>query len=266
MRALHRSRSPRVALAGLLIAAALLAGTPADAQRNKGADPELQTRETATLVAGEAAWVALNWLGTGEATDVRVRAENIRGSNEASWGYPTNTGDYTAPARDATLQDGELDYTALQITVPYRQDKKFKLDLRVTWNDDRGARSESYSVTVPVTTFDGEDVKQVTSDVQVFSEEDTWVEVAYTGGAPRIEDFSARVVGDTQGVVVYPGDDDATSLHHDDVLLADETDVVRFLVLTSDMPPGDHDFQVEVSYTKGNDQITETFDLTAEVR
>lgn len=250
----------------LVVVAACLVASPADAQQRRS--PELQTKETAAVVAGATSWVALNWLGIDDAKDFRVRVENANGSNEAKWAYPENTSQYTSLSRDAELQAGELDYTALQVTVPYEQRSSFTLNLRVTWNDGRDNRSEAFRVVIPVASFDGEDLKQVTEQVTVASGSDTWVEVKYTGGAPRLENFEVRIDmtdEELDGAVVYPGEDDHTSLHHDDILLAGETDVARFLVLSPDGPAGTVEVPLEVTYTKGRERVTESFTLMAEV-
>lgn len=273
-----RPRRPRSGRRGLVIATVALLGlvsaTHVHAQSDRGnqgnqrsgrADPQLQTPETAAVVAGDTSWVALNWLGDGDARNFQVRVENAIGANRATWEYPTNSGNFTSLSKDAELLDGELDYTAIRLTVPYAQDRSFQLNLRVTWEDGRGGRSETARVTVPVTSFSGEDFQQITNEAQVASAEDTWVEVRYTGGAPVLDDVSLTVA-DTGGLdIVYPGDDDATSLHHDGTLLAGETDVARFLVLGTGADPGSRQLALEVSYRKGDAVETRSTALAVQV-
>lgn len=214
-------------------------------------DVELTNYETAAIVAGDSAWIALNWKGGGgDAADFRLVVK--KPDPDVQIRYPENTGTYTSLWADDTLSDGEYDFTAVHVTVPYAAGRDIKLLFTLTYQHDGKEKHRDFNVRVPVVEYaGGEDLQQVTSSLgAVTLGESAWVGVSYAGLAPRLDDFRLTVT-DAGGVpIVYPGDRAATSLHHDARLEDGETDVARFRVDAYDIPAGTYTIAVLATYRK----------------
>ncbi len=219
----------------------------------------LLTERVPAVTAGDTVWIALTWAAQGvEATDFRVVATKVKGADVA---YPANTGDHTSLMADDTLSDGELDFTSLQISVPYGAKKKVELELEVTYQVDgrtshevrvgkKGEKKKKVKLKIPVETYRGDDVGQVTLDPQTLvAGSGGWIDVAYTGYAPRVDDFRV-VVTDASGLPLEYPQGSYTSLVHDAVLEDGETDVARVYVDTSGATPGDYQLTVEATWAK----------------
>jgi|FLYL01.1.fsa_nt_gi hypothetical protein len=226
------------------------------------AQPELMQDSTAVVAAGGSTWVTLTWLGTGDVASFALTAKP-RKARGVEVSYPANTGDHSSLMRDDELLEGELDYTAVRLTVPYYQTKAFELDLTVRYSEDGKPRTKKYRVEVPVVVHTGADLEVLGDVPAVPSGGEHWVEVTMVGVAPTLTNLSATVGGDLD--VTYPGHGTSTSLHSDDVLTAGETDVARFLVDTSGLAPGVHPFRWTVTYLKGSERKSLDFDLALTV-
>jgi len=237
----------------LLVAVILLTLSASPALGAPKAKVELLTKKTAAIVEGGTSWVALSWTAKkADATDFRVVAKsNTRGVTIA---YPTTTGDHTSLMDNDTLSDGEIDYTSLQISVPYGS-KDVKLTVEATWTSDGKTKNKNYKVKVPVAKFNGEDIAQSTDHAgSVPVGTPVWLGVDWTGIAPIVEDVQMTVSSPDGAVITYPENTGTyTSLHYNDTLDAGETDVARFLVDASNMDPGTYTLNLELSYTKGTD-------------
>ncbi len=228
------------------------------------AQVSLKTRKTAAVVEGDTAWVALSWSAKkGDATNFRIVAESR--TQGATVGYPENTGDHSSLMDNDTLSNGEIDFTALEVSVPYGA-KSVKLRVTATWTSDGEDESKTYNVTVPVGKFVGDDLAQATDNAgSVATAEPAWLGVEWTGIAPKLEQVSMTVAAPQGAVITYPGEGTATSLHYDSVLEDGETDVARFLVDASALDPGMHSFDVVISYTKAGTALSATGQVTFEV-
>lgn len=222
----------------------------------------LLTDRLPAVTAGDTVWVALTWEARGvEATGFRVVATKAKGVEVA---YPTNTGDHTSLMADDVLSDGELDFTSLRLTVPYGSKKKVEVELEVTYQVDgrtshevlvgkKLKRKKKVKLEIPVETFTGADVAQVGTDPQtVAAGSGGWVDVVYTGYAPRVEDIRV-VVTDAVGLPIEYPQQGYTSLVHDAVLEDGETDVARVYVDTSGAAPGTYQLAVEATWTKAGE-------------
>ena len=217
---------------------------------------KLKTKKTATIVAGDSAWVAINWEAKGgELSNFKVVAESPSGIEVT---YPENTPGFTGLMNGHVLSEKELDFTALKLSVPYSQTKKFKIKLLVSYTADGEQVEDDFDVTVPVAKYRArQDVAQVTESLgSIASGEAAWVEVDFAGLAPMVQSFDL-VVADPAGLTVtYPEPKSSTSLYHDNVLEDKETDFAAFFLDTSNVDPGTYTLIVKVSYKMAGETKT----------
>lgn len=239
----------------LAVVLALIVGTalPAAAAPKPDIDKEvtLTNYETAAIVAGDSAWIALNWHGgSGDAENFQLTVKKPEAGVEVR--YPANTGTYSSLWADDTLSDDEYDFTAVHVTVPYAAGNDIKLLFTVSYERDGKQRSNVFNVRVPVVQYrGGEDLQQVTSSLgQVTLGESAWVGVSYAGLAPRLDDFQLTVT-DAGGLpIVYPADGSSTSLHHNARLEDGETDIARFRVDAYEVGAGTYTIAIVATYRK----------------
>jgi hypothetical protein len=236
---------PRWIVALIALVGALLALAAPAAAAEQG-ELKLRSNGTAAVTAGDTAWVLLDWTAKGGAVDdlhVTVAPRDGIGI-----GYPSNTGDHSGPYNGYRIEEGEIDYTAIQISVPYDASKKYELKVTATYND--GKNRESFDLKLNVATYRGDDVVQVSDESQV-PVEGGWVEVAYSGMAPSLSDFRVQVT-DAAGLPIEYPQTTYTSLAGDALLEDGETDVVRFYVGPSSA--GSYEVTVRATYLKGSAQ------------
>jgi hypothetical protein len=239
----------------LLVATALIASTavPAAAAPKPKVDKdvELTNYDTAAIVAGDSAWIALNWHGGGgDAENFQLVVKKPDAGVEVR--YPDNTGTYTSLWADDTLSDGEYDFTAVHVTVPYAAGKDINLQFTLSYEHNGKSKSRNIKVRVPVVQYTGgEDLQQVTESLgQVALGQSAWVGVSFAGLAPRLDDFQLTIT-DTAGLpIVYPADGTSTSLHHNARLEDGETDVARFRVDAYDVEAGTYTIAIRATYNK----------------
>ena len=131
--------------------------------------------------------------------------------------YPTNTDTYTSLMDNDTLSTGEIDFTSLQISVPYGS-KEVKLDVVATWTENGGTQSKKYKVKIPVAKLKGDDIALSTDDVGsvpvgTASElneasvdgKGSWLGVEWTGIAPTIDNVQMTVTGPEDLIITYSG-------------------------------------------------------------
>jgi hypothetical protein len=226
----------------------------------KAPEADLKTKKTATIVAGDSAWVAINWQAKGgELTNFKLTAEGPSGVEVT---YPENTPGFTGLMNGHVLSEKEMDFTALKVAVPYEQTKKFKIKLSVSYTSDGNQVEDGFDVTVPVVVYQADqDLVQVTESAgSIPSGESDWVEVDFSGLAPMVEAFE-MVISDPVGLTVaYPLPGPSTSLEHDNVLEDKETDFAAFHVDTAGVTPGTYHVGFQVSYKMAGQ--SKTFDGT----
>lgn len=210
---------------------------------------ELLTGSTAAIMAGTDSWVALNWTAEEDVSNFRVDLNSATDGVVVS--YPDNLGTWSGLAGGHYLDEDEVDYTALKVSIPSSFTKKYaKIKLNVSYELEGETETGKFSFKVPVTQFSGDADLSQTSDTAGVSGSG-WVAVSFAGHAPRSGGF-AMVVTDAAGLeVIYPSADTSTSLHADAELVALESDVARFYVDASAVPPGDYPVAIEVTYDAG---------------
>jgi len=213
-----------------------------------GATVRLLTTRTGAVAAGDSVWIQVLWESKGgDAKDFKVTVKNP----EPGWEirYPENTGSYTSLMADATLSNGEIDFTAIHITVPYKTPGNVTLGLTATYTSGRRSHTKDFTVRVPVTSFTGTDLAQVTTNVTADGAA-TWVSIGFLGNAPRLDNVQ-MTVGPPSGIVVaYPAGRTFTSLAHDARLEDGESDYAAFRLDVSGVAPGTYELPIQVTYTK----------------
>jgi len=214
---------------------------------------DLKTTTTAAVVEGDTAWVQLSWTARNtDATNFRITASTRTPGVTIS--YPTNTDRYASLMDNDTLSVGEIDFTSLQVSVPYGS-RNVGLIVAATWTADGQKQRSRYKVEVPVAKFTGDDLAQVTTSAgSVSVGTPAWLGVEWTGIAPVLGNVKMTVNGPAGAIISYPANTGTyTSLHYNDTLVAGETDIARFNVDASAMKPGTYTIDLELSYTKGTD-------------
>ena len=251
--------------------------TPASAKKSDleeaiddgDAGVQLLTETAATVTRGDDVWVMLNWTAFGDmfdgVDDFEVRLRKNPPKN-VEVGYPTNTVDHTSTWDNDVLSVGEVDYTALNVVVDEEYGKdKVKLKLEATFSVDGEALEQRFDLEIPVVSFEGDPIVQVTEDWgSAPAGTVSWFEIDFVGHAPAVTDFSV-VLSEPGGVLLTYPQGDSTSLHFDDVLQDRETDVVRVYLETADMVPGMYEFDVTCTYTYDGDQMTEYGTVALEI-
>lgn len=94
------------------------------------------TFETAEVTPGFDSWVAITW--SGEVTDAREFRVTSKGTDQIEVGYPSNTADHSSLYWDDVLSPGEIDYTALRLTVDPGAGKFVMLPITLSYVSDSG--------------------------------------------------------------------------------------------------------------------------------
>lgn len=231
----------------------------------KSPEADLKTKKAATIVAGDSAWLAINWKGnSGEITNFQVTAEAPAGIEVA---YPDNTPGFTGLMNGHVLSEKELDYTALRVSVPYGQTEDFEIVLTASYMSDGIAVKDTFNVKVPVAVYEADqDIVQVTGSAGSIPAGDAdWAEVDFSGLAPMAEGFQ-MVVTDSDGLTIeYPTDEPFTSLYFDSALEDGETDFAAFWVDTTDAAAGTYTLSLEVTYRMAGQTKTVNGTLSLDV-
>lgn len=215
---------------------------------DKAAKVKLETKKTAAIVQGGTTWVAINWRGAdADATDFRITATTKAKGVDIS--YPTNTGNHSSLMANDVLSSDEIDFTSLNLVVPYGT-KQFKIDIVASWNDGKKQIEKEFTVTVPTVKYSGEDAALVTDGVRAPAAAQPWIDVAWSGMAPSLDQVRMTVDGPPDAVVTYPGHGSSSGLSRDSRLNQAETDVAGFRLDTSGLKPGSYEFKVVLAYER----------------
>lgn len=246
------------------IAALLVIGTASPAIA-KAPEASLKTKKVATVIAGDTAWVVVNWQGRGgDISDFKVVAEAPAGIEVT---YPENTPGFTGLMNGHVLSEKEIDFTALNVSVPYSQISDFKIKLLVSYTADGAPVEETFDIKVPVAEYQADqDVAQATRALDpITAGEAVWRTVDYAGLAPMVEDFRLEVSDPAGMAVAYPMAKSSSSLYFNSVLEDSETDFAAIWVDTIGVAPGTYTLGLTVSYTMAGSPKTATGTVTVDV-
>lgn len=246
----------------LILAALLVIGmaNPALADEDDdrdGGKVRLLTSESATVTAGDTAWLGVNWTAKdGPVSDFSMVLHQ-EPKYDVQVAYPTNTGSFTGLMNGHELDEGEIDFSAIQVTVPADFSKKHvDLEFDVTYTDGGGdEHDKKFKIKVPVVQYTaGEHLVQHESVAELVPGSSAWVDVDFTGLAPVVDGLTMAVSGDLS--IVYPSYGTSTSLHGDDRLDDGETDTARFRVDVGDAAPGSYEIATEITYAVAGEAFT----------
>ena len=239
-----------------------------DDKDDKQSEPtlELLTPGVPAIVKGDTVWVTALWTATGG--DLEGLSVTATGADVS---YPTNTGDHTSLMQDASLSEGEIDYTAFKIAIPDDgKDTFLTLKAEWTWNGKKynkiladGQVTGQAKLDIPTIEFTGDDVAYVDSGpVSVPAGGSGWMDLTFAGNAPWVENFNVTIDGPDGIGVEYP-QTTHTSLVHDNSLEDGETDLARVYVDFSSLPPGDYEITVVARWDRGKEgrSLTDTMTL-----
>ena len=207
--------------------------------------PVLLSSPDVAWVEGSSEWLNLMWTGDVEFSNLQVTVSSTSNGVEVEYpGGATNTMLNT----DADLSTAEIDFTALKFTTSKPGAKKVSLD--VSWTDGSGDEYvEVYDITLSNVAYEGDDFAILTtvadSGTDPEDAADNWIDLEYKGLSPTNRDMAMSISSD---VPVYYPQDTFTSLHHDEVLHAGETDVARVWFDPEQIEAGEFVLEVTVDY------------------
>jgi len=249
---------------GALLVCSLLGAPAAGADADK-TGVRAVTTQTAAVVPGQSAWLAVVWTADQTVTDWSTTVTAPAGVTVS---YPTTRGGSdTSLYGSATLVGSTRDFTAVKLAVPYTQTQSFSVTLVSTYtgtcgdngqckeqgggNDDKvREHSTSATVTVPVQPAVGPAFTQVTSTVSVAAGSNTYQDIAFTGGQADLADLTVRLGTLPAGLAVgYPGNASESRLARSGSLVGGTTDHVAVRFDTTGLAPGTYPLPLVISYT-----------------
>lgn len=264
---------PRTARLGTAAVPAVLAAAllgPALAPTVAAADVDRTgvravTTQTAPVVPGQSAWLAVVWTGD---QSVRNWSTTVTAPAGVTVAYPTTRGGSdTSLYGSDTLVGGTRDFTAFQLRVPYTQTTSFPVTLHSTYtgtcgdngqckergggNDDKVRDLGTATVvTVPVVPATGPEFTQVSTSLPVLAGSNAFAQLAFTAGQADLADFTVRLGTLPAGLAVgYPGDASVSRPAGGTVLVGRRTDHVAVRLDVAGLAPGTYDVPLAITYT-----------------
>ncbi len=263
----HRFATMAAAVTTSLVAATILPVLPASAQAPS--QPTMLSGTQINVVEGSEVEVSVNWTAPVEMQNFRVTVTpSGKGVSVAYAPGHTSAG----LVNDAVLSAGEIDSTTFLLKTSVDSSDKFSLQLVAEWEvDGQTFRSSPTTMDVRSEKYKGDRFAVLTESATVSSTGDgtgNWVELDFLGLSPLTEGI--RVELDTKDVLPYYPQGTFTSLHHDDRLHGDETDVARVWFDPDAVEPGTYKMKIEVTFLEGKAGSTKTktedFSFTLTVR
>lgn len=241
----HRILSTTAAVAVLSTVAVI---SPAAAKAPEGNAPAMTNADELSVVRGVDGWVNIVVTSPVELDNVRITVvEDKKGTEVTFPGYGSSAG----LSQGATLPQGGIDHASFHLSTTGESPSKFDLTVIAEWEENgQFFRSEIGEIEVKLRKHDGDDYIFLGETATVASEGDgsgNWVEMDFLGIAPINSDFEVKV---KDGIdEIYHPQVDFTSLHHNDRLDAQETDVARVWIDPALVEPGTYTIEIEVKYT-----------------
>jgi hypothetical protein len=250
------------------VLAAVLALVPAGTARaahTGGLDLVVDT--LAAMLPGQQGWVSAMWSANLDVCDVRM---TVTGSG-LTIGYPANTATYTSFYTASALAQSNMDYVAVNVSVPATATSAVTLSFTVSYlqlppglikKDDnlktkkvdcKGPKgSETVSATLPVIPPTGAAVLLKTSAVSVPRATPTWTNLTFRGTRPNLANFRVTVTPPTGLKVVYPNDGASSGLSAGGTLPVGADDSAAVRLDASGLSPGTYQVPVHATYTGGS--------------
>lgn len=241
-------------LLALTAPALLLAGLPANsASAQWTSQPSMQGSNQVNVMKGSQSWVSVSWTAPTDMENFRmVLAEWNTGVDITYVEGRTSAG----LSNDADLSAGEIDTASFRLDVAENAPSSSFIQVVAEWEHE----GETYQyfpggLNVRAEKFNGDRFSVLTDSATVLSGEagaadldGNWVEIDVLGLAPKTDGVEMRLDGKPE--VYYP-QTEFTSLHHDDRLHAQESDVARIWFDPELVDPGTYDMKLVVTYLEG---------------
>ena len=246
----------RATLARIGIVAAVVAVTMAHAAPASANHTEV-TQVTTTAPAmhpGETAWVSVVWTAPETVLEFAVEAIAPPGFEVA---YPAGRVD-TSLDGSSSLAGSTQDFTAFRLTVPYSASGSAVVTLDASWRNGNNGNgvglgskgSSTTTITIPLVPYTGPDLTQVTTSVTVPRSTTTWVKLAFTAEAPRLQDFRLTASGPVGLTIGYPADGTSSGLGAGADLQGGDTDATWVRLDASQLAPGTYTLAFTASYRR----------------
>ncbi|MEZ5376914.1 MAG: hypothetical protein R2733_10420 [Acidimicrobiales bacterium] len=254
-----------------LTAATVLPAVPASAQWNS--QPSIVGSNKVNVMKGGESWVSVNWTAPSDMENFRVIVNEWTNGVEIEYAADRTS---AALTNDANLSAGEIDSTAFLLKVDENASSSFFLQLVAEW-EHNGETFRFYpgGLDVRAEKFDGDRFSVLTDSATVKAgpagtadPKGNWVEIDLLGLAPVTDGIKIELETDLEPY--YP-QETFTSLHHDDRLHAQESDVARIWFDPELVEPGTYEIEMSVTWIDSNPNgknpktKTETFPFTLTV-
>jgi hypothetical protein len=202
-------------------------------------------RTAPPMFRGGSAWIAVVWEADKRIDDFTMTVAAPAGFTVR---YPSDR-----PASSlygsSSLAKHVTDFAAFNLTVPFEASSSVDLRVVATWTraNHKTGRVET-TLTVPLTTYAGPDLRATTASVTTSRSTPGWVTLRFDGLAPRLDDVRVTVQGPAELVVTYPGDATAAGLNGGTTLWAGTTDHAGVRLDASKLPAGTHQLDVTVDH------------------
>ncbi|WP_433218527.1 hypothetical protein ACQP00_12725 [Dactylosporangium sp. CS-047395] len=253
-------RSASIALACAAGAAAILpAAAPASAATT---DLGLVIPVLAPMLPGQTGWVGTMWAATDDVCNVKVTASGTGVTVK----YPTNTATYSSLSKGDSLNQGQVDYAAFQVTmktdtllalVPLTLNYSYTVKADGATSCTGTAKTGSTTATLPVVAVSGDAVVQKTTTVTVPKATPVWQQVVFQSRKSGVDNLQISVSGGPSGLVVsYPADRTYTQLNKGAGLAVGTDDFAAVKFDATNVAAGTYKLTVKLSYgttTDSND-------------
>ncbi|GII24811.1 hypothetical protein [Planosporangium mesophilum] len=252
---------PRVAI-GLLAGAAALVPASAAVATPKSGDVDLVVPVLAPMLPGQQGWVSALWTANNDVCDVRVTASGPG----LTVSYPTNTGSYSSLYKSSSLDAGQLDFTALNVSVAPSVTGAVQMALAISYTNQAPGQakkedgkcvgspgSETVTATLPVVPSIGAAaVVQKTTAVSVSRATPTWANLVFAGTRPGLSNFRVTLTPPAGLSVAYPGDATSSGLNRLGTLPVGQDDFTAVRFDASKLAAGTYNVPVKATWTGGS--------------
>ncbi len=252
--------------AGAVAALAVIPVAPASAQWTS--QPSMVGSNKVNVVKGSESWVSVNWTASTDMENFRMYVREWTTGVEVDYVEGRTSAGLTD---NADLSAGEIDSAAFKLTVDDNAASSFFLQIVAEWeHEGRTYQFFPGGLDVRAEKFSGNRFSVLTDAASVVAGPEgqadpaaNWVEIDLLGLAPITDGIAITISGDVEPY--YP-QVEFTSLHHDDRLHAQESDVARVWFDPDLVEPGTYDLEMTVSYLENSNArnpktASETFPL-----
>ncbi len=253
----HRFVTMAAVVTTSVLAATVLPVLPASAQ--DASQPSMLGGTQINVVEGSESFVPITWTAPVEMQNFRM---TVTPSGKGVSVAYANGRSSAGLVNDDVLSAGEIDSANFILKTSVNSPDKFTLQAVAEWDvDGQTLRSAPITLDVRSEKYKGDRFAVLTESATVSSTgdgSDNWVEIDFLGLSPLTEGI--RLEFDSKDVIPYYPQGTYTSLHHDDRLHGDETDVARVWFDPATLEPGTYKMKLDVTFLEGKAGSDETKD------